>query len=124
MATIELTQPALVGKIEQLASALQRPVQQVLEAAVQDYLDRLEGEAIQQESDAYRRMYPHLARAYPDEYVTIQGGQVVDHDPDVSALEQRVNERFKWHPVLIAPLTLPPVELHWRGARLSEKEGV
>ena len=123
MPTIELTQPALVGKIEQLANELQQPVEQVLEAAVQDYLERLEGESIQKESEAFWRMYPHLAQAYPDQFVAIHRAQVVDHDADITSLEQRVNERFQSLPVLIAPVTPPlPTELHWHGVRWSETQ--
>jgi len=118
--TLELKEPGLVKHIEQLASATQQPAEQVLEEAVQVYLDELERAAIHAETQHFRAKQAELSQRYPDEYIAMREGQVVDHDTDVSRLEKRVRERFGVLPVLIAPVTSPR-ELRWVGGRLDER---
>jgi hypothetical protein len=55
---------------------------------------------------------PHAERQqYAGEYVAVQGGKVVDHDPDQRALYLRVRAQFGRHRVLIikADWDVPPV---------------
>jgi hypothetical protein len=86
----------------------------------QSDLDTAEGDAIQAETEAFWAMYPELAQTYQGRYVALRRGQVVDHDADVSRLEQRVRAQFGATPVLIAPVTPSlPRELHWRGGHLE-----
>ncbi len=118
--TLELKEPTLVKQIEQLANDTQRPAEQVLEAAVQTYLDELESEAIQADTEAFWTMYAELLAEYSDQFVAIRQGQLVDHDRDVSQLEERVRVRFGLLPVLLAPVTpVPQRELRWLGGRLK-----
>ena len=116
--TLELKKPGLVKHIEQLASATQQPAEQVLEEAVQAYLDELDRAAIHAETQHFWAMQAELAERYPGEHVALREGQVVDHDADVSRLAKRVRERFGVLPVLIAPVA-PPREFHWLGGRLE-----
>ena len=117
--SLELKEPRLVKHIEQLASATRQPAEQVLEEAVQAYLDEMERAAIRVETQHFRAKQAELAQRYPDEHVAMREGEVVDHDVDVSRLEKRVRERFGVLPVLIAPVTSPR-ELRWVGGRLDE----
>ncbi|MGH2521396.1 MAG: DUF5678 domain-containing protein [Anaerolineales bacterium] len=116
---IELKEPTLVKQLEQLASATTQPVEQVLENAVQVYLDELEREAIQAETQAFWAAHPDLLRAYPGQHVALYQGQVVDHDEDVSRLEKRVRDQFGLMPVLIAPVEMTSEDLRWLGGRLE-----
>ena len=53
-------------------------------------------------------MQANLVAQYPSEYVAVHQGQVVDHDPDVVCLEQRIAERWGEVAILIAPVTDEP----------------
>jgi hypothetical protein len=50
--------------------------------------------AMQQEKEAYLRLYPELRRQYAGQYVAIQGGRLVDHDEEYGALFERIDDRF------------------------------
>jgi hypothetical protein len=118
--TLELKEPSLVRQIEQLASETRQPAEQVLEAAVQTYLDELESESIQADTEAFWTMHAKLFADYSEQFVAIRQGQLVDHDSDVTKLEERVRSRFGLLPVLIAPVTpAPPQELRWLGGRFN-----
>jgi len=109
--------------LKQLASATHQPVEQVVETAVQEYLDALESHALQAESEIFWARQAELARVYPRQAVALYQGEVVDHDADLAALEARVRERFGLLPVLVAPVDPPPPrELHWRGGRLTPEK--
>lgn len=117
---IELKEPTLIKQVEQLASATTQPVEQVLEIAVQTYLDELERQAIHTETQAFWAAHAELLKTYPGQHVALHQGRVVDHDADVSRLEQRVRERFGLLPVLIAPVTpAPPGDLRWLGGKFE-----
>ncbi len=118
--SIALHEPTLVWQIEQLADRVARPAEQVLETAVRRYFDVMEQEAIHDETEAFWAMYRQLRAQYIGQYVALYQGRVVDHDVDVSRLDQRVRERFGLLPVLIAPVEpAPPREMQWRGGRME-----
>ncbi len=89
---VALQEPKLVQRVEQFARATNRDQQQIVETAVQSYLDQTEREKIHAETEAFWRLYPELHHQYNGEYVAIYQGQVIDHDTDVLRLEQRVVE--------------------------------
>jgi predicted transcriptional regulator len=105
---IAVQRPGLVERIQHVAAETNRDATQVVEAAVQAYLDHLEQEKIHEETEAFWAMQAELANKYAGEYVAMHQGQVVDHDSDVVRLEQRVAERFAETPLLIAPVTDAP----------------
>ena len=98
----------LIERIQHVAAETNRDATQVVEAAIQAYLDQLEQEKIHEETEAFWAMQAELASKYAGEYVALHQGQVVDHDLDVIRLEQRVAERFGETPLLIAPVTDAP----------------
>jgi len=117
---LELKEPTLVSQLEQLADETTQPAEQVLEAAVSNYLDELERRAIHADTEAFWAMYDDLLKKYEGEYVAIRQSNVVDHDEDASCLERRVRERFGLLPVLIAPVE-PGLyrNLRWIGGRID-----
>jgi len=118
---IELKEPELVKQIEELAFATTQPADRVLATAVQSYLDTLERNAIEAETQAYWAMHERLAEDYAGQFVAIREGEVVDHDDDLAALEQRVRLNFGALPVLLAPVTPPPPrELSWSGGHYDD----
>jgi len=117
---IALAEPTLVRQVEQWGKKTDRPVENILEVAVQTYLDELEKEAIRAETKTFWAMHDELLKAYPGEYIALYLGRVVAHDKDVSRLEEGVREQFGLLPVLISAV-LPEVQrdLHWRGGKLE-----
>jgi hypothetical protein len=85
------------------------------------YLDELEKEAIHVETEAFWAMHDDLLEMYPEQYVALHQGKVVDHDSVVSRLEERVRKKFGLLPVLIAPVASRR-ELLWLGGRLERRE--
>lgn len=81
---------------------------QVVETAVQAYLDQMDREKIHEETEAFWAMQAELVARYPGEYVAVHQGQVVDHDTDVVQLERRVAQAWGEVAVLIAPVNGEP----------------
>jgi len=120
MMKITLKEPMLVGQVVQWAQETNRPVEKVLEMAVQTYLDKLEREAIHTETEAFWAMHDELLKKHRGQHVALYQGKVVDHDEDASHLEKRIRERFGWLPVLIAPVKPEPRrDLRWIGGRVE-----
>lgn len=102
---IALQAPELVQRVERLAHSTNQREHQVVETAVQAYLDQIEREKIHIETEAFWRMYADLQKQYLGEYVAVHEQQIIDHDHDVLRLEQRVVDRFGDIAILIAPVT-------------------
>ena len=120
---IALLEPVLVRRVEQWGSQTNRPVEKILETAVQTYLDELEREAIHAETQAFWEMHDDLLEAYPEKYVALYQGQVVAHDKDLVRLEERVREQFGLLPVLIAPIQQQSSrDLVWLGGHMDKIE--
>ncbi len=49
---------------------------------------------IEAERAAFLRLHPDLWEKYPEQYVAILGGKVVDHDADKVALFKRIDARY------------------------------
>ncbi|MFZ2358830.1 MAG: hypothetical protein WA040_05765 [Anaerolineae bacterium] len=117
---VELKEPLLVQQITQLARTQERPPEDVVETAVRSYLESLEEHAIHRETEAFWKQHDQLLVLYPNQYVALRNGVVVDHDSDVSCLERRVRDRYGMAPVLIAPVTsVGRRGFRWRGGRID-----
>ena len=102
---IGVERPGLIERIRDVARETNRDTTQVVETAVQAYLDQLDRAKLHEENEAFWAMQGDLVAQYQGQYVAVHQGQVVDHDPDVVRLEQRVAERWGEVPILIAPVT-------------------
>ncbi len=105
---IALQQPDLIERVQRLAQLTHQDTAQVVETAVETYLDQLERAKLHNETEAFWAMQADLVANYPGEYVAIHQGQVIDHDPDVLRLEERVAVSLGNLAVLIAPVTTAP----------------
>jgi hypothetical protein len=105
---IAVQRPGLIERVQHLARETNQDTIQVVETAVQAYLDRLDREKIHEETEAFWAMQTDLFARYPGEYVAIHQGQVVDHDANVVRLEQRVAQQWGELAILIAPVTSEP----------------
>ena len=121
MANVVLRESALVYQLEQLAEQTAQPVEKVLETAVATYLDELDGQGFMRKHKPFGDIQEELVKLYLGHFVAIYHGEVVDHDLNVSLLEQRVRKRFGLLPVLIAPVkSQTRYEIRWRGGRMEE----
>lgn len=115
MLTITL-KPALAEQVQQFATTMHQPVEQVLETAVQEYLEAQEIQALQTEAEFFWAHQSKFIQQYPDQTLAIYHQQVIDHDQEATTLEIRIRQKYSLAPVLIVPVDAPR-ELHWRGAR-------
>jgi hypothetical protein len=63
---------------------------------------------VQLEAEAFRRLHPTLRQNYPGEYVAIFQQRLIDHDPDLSALFKRIEERYPDTFVIVRPVREEP----------------
>jgi len=95
--------------------------QDLAEKAIRRFLRQEARRRIQREEDAYRAMHAELRSVYPDQYVAVLGGQVIDHDPDQLALFRRVEERYPDALVLIRQVAPETEEVYaFRSPRVDE----
>ncbi len=64
------------------------------------------------EESAYHKLHPSLLEKYPNQYVAIYGGELVDHDSDQVDLYLRVKSRYPDRFVWIAPVHAEPEEIY------------
>ena len=69
-------------------------------------------QAIHREAQAFRSQHAELLVKYPDRYVAMYQGGVVDDDLDQMALLARVEDRYPDLPVLIAQVLPDPEEIY------------
>jgi len=73
----------------------------LLTEAIRRHLWELDCRRISEESLTYQQRHVELKAHYLGEYIAMCDGQVVDHDPDVVVLRQRLRQRFGRKPVMI-----------------------
>lgn len=77
--------------------------------------------AVDREEDAYTQLHPWLREHYPDQYVAIYGGELIDRDTDQIALYKRVRDRYPDEFVWISQVKAAPIEEYViRSPRLAE----
>lgn len=78
---------------------------------------------MEKERAAFLKLYPKLWEKYPYQHVAVFRGKVVDHDEDVGALVQRMDEKHPDDIVLIREVRPEPERvLHFRSPRLLPKQ--
>jgi hypothetical protein len=112
--------PDLLEALDQTARQEDVDVDELINAAVSQYLAQIRQRKIQAESRAFDAMKADLLLKYPGEYVAVHNGQVIDHDPDLRTLHLRVYEKYGRTPVLLKQvLAGPERELVIRSPRLE-----
>lgn len=90
-----------VAKLEQVARERETTSQKLAEQAIHEFLRSEERRLMQREMQAFAKLHAELLRAYPNEFVAIHQGRLLDHDRDQLALFQRVDKRYPNVAVLI-----------------------
>lgn len=75
-----------------------------------DQDDAAEDEVVARERQAYVALHPTLLKNYPNQYVAIHNGQLVDHDANGLALSLRMRQQFPNQFVWIAPVKAQAIE--------------
>lgn len=94
--------------VSRLAEQYGTDIQELINQAVREYLDRAAEEKILAEARAFRAMQADLLARYKDQYVAVHNGQVIDCDSDLRALYLRVHGRLGRTPVLLKRVTAEP----------------
>lgn len=94
---------------EALAQATQRPIEVILSEQLEESLtpffqsdDHL---VLAAQDEAYHRLHSTLVETYLGDFVAIHQGIVVDHDPNETALIERMEENYPNATVLIRKVT-------------------
>jgi hypothetical protein len=99
-------------RVERLAQQSDQGMDEVVTESLALSLPMLEESTpdpeVQVEAEAFRQLHPALWQNYPGEYVAIYQEQLVDHDPDVSALFKRIEDRYSGNFVLVRPVREEP----------------
>jgi sugar (pentulose or hexulose) kinase len=78
-----------------------------------------ESAVMKREEQAFQQLHPQLREKYPQEYVAIFEGQLVDHDPDLEQILKRTKQQYLGHFVWIAPVQNNSEEIfHFRSPKL------
>ena len=97
---VTLTLPDTVYRqIEAAARRDQRTVTDVLTETVTQAFDSAfpvnpDRDKMEEEQAAYERQRGEIIAQYEGEYVAVHGGKVVDHDPDMLALVERIDVNY------------------------------
>ena len=115
-------------KMQQMAEVKNKPLDDVLAEAVEtlesmtvpDNGQSQRRTAMLKEEAAFRRLHPQLLTEFPEQYVAIFQGNVVDHDPDQGQLILRKRQNYPEQVVLIAQVLAEPEEVYYsRSPRLK-----
>lgn len=119
MTAIDLN-PRLVEQVHWIARWQRVTADELASRALSAYLDRLEWDKLLAEMEAFQAQLPDLLSAYPDQFVAIHEGQVIDHDADLRTLHSRVYARLGSVPVLLQKVTATPTpDILVRGPRVE-----
>jgi hypothetical protein len=124
---ITLTIPDhIYQQVQQIAESEKRPIADIINHALSYTFPSVHVHPrraqMEQETAVFWQMHPQLLVQYPNQYIAIFQGQVVDHDQDRLALIARIDEKYTDAIVLIKKVTdEPESDLHFRSPRLLPK---
>ena len=96
--------------------------QELAERAIRRFLRYETRRKMQRETDVFRAMHAELRGRYPDQFVAIYRGRLIDHDADQLTLFRRVDERYPNVPVLIKQILLESEEVYtFRSPRIEDE---
>jgi predicted metal-dependent hydrolase len=115
-------QPDLVEKLRLISRKEGASVEDFVNQAVRERLERFADQKLKAEAQAFERMHPQWVRQHLGQFVAIHEGQIVDSDVDFETLFLRLQKRFADVPVLIRPVsTKPALELRAPSPRLEQR---
>ena len=110
--TIDL-RPDLTALLSSNARRENKSIGELVNEAVEFYLEARWSEALDREAVAYGEMHASLWQTIPGKWVAVYEGRVVDQDDDGKTLYLRVRERFGETPVFMCQVSSTPEEEIW-----------
>ncbi len=107
--TIDL-RPDLTALLSNNARRENKSVAELVNEAVEFYLEARWREALNREAAAYAKIHTSLWQAIPGKWIAMYEGSVVDQDESARALHLRVRDRFGEAPIFICQVGPAPVE--------------
>jgi len=99
--------------LEKSAEQESRSVDEIVNEAVGLYLRERQRAKLDKEISAYEAMHAELRLKYLGQWVAMHDQELVDHDPDGSALYQRIRAKYGKTSVLIRQVMQQPIEEVW-----------
>ncbi len=97
---------------QQISQVEQRPLHNIIEEILTKAFPAVyvhpQRAKMKQEQTAFQVMKAALLQHYEEQYVAVHHGEVVDHDPDQTALALRISERYPDTAVLIKKVSTDP----------------
>lgn len=106
-------EPEISTRLEDSARQSSKTVNELVNEALQYYLDAQQEEKLNQEIDTFYTMHGKLWHTIPYEWVAIHNRELVDHDADDVALYRRVVAKFGRVSILIRQVKESPIEEIW-----------
>ena len=117
MLTVTL-QTNLADQVVDYAAVNRLTPEALVKKAVQSYLIQYRREKIRAETEAFEQQKEMLLAQFPEQYVAVHEGQVIDHDSDLRTLQIRVFASVGRVPVLLKKVsTKPEKDLVFRSTR-------
>lgn len=91
----------LTETLQENAQQSERTLNDLVNEAVEHYVQEQQRRKIDKEILAYHRLHPDLWRAMANQWLAIHNGEVVDQDSDRQALYHRIRVRYGRTSVLI-----------------------
>ena len=110
--TIDL-RPDLTALLSNNARRENKSVGDLVNEAVEFYLEARWREALNRESAAYAEIHASLWQTIPGMWIAMYEGRIVDQDDDPRALHLRVRDRFGETPILMCQVGPTPQEEIW-----------
>ncbi len=110
--TIDL-RPDLTRSLTESARLEKRTVADLINDAVEYFLEMRWREALDREMVAYSSLHADLWRKYPGQWVAVYQGRLIDQDADEMTLVGRVRAQLGEVPALICQVGPSPVEDVW-----------
>ena len=108
MLTIALDEK-FVAQLKNIAAEQGDSLNTLVETLIQNFLRETARHKMQREAEAFAAMHADLLARYPDQYVAIYQGQLVDQDADQLALYTRVEQNYP-HEVVLIRQVRPEIE--------------
>lgn len=113
-------EPQLQNKLDQAAERFGRSADEIASEAIRSRLEELAAQALNEEEQAFQRLYPELRENYLSQYVGIYQGRVVDADADFEELYLRIKRSFEDQTILIRQVNeTPDEEYNFRSPRME-----
>lgn len=107
MLTVTL-QTNLADQVVDIARANRLTPEVFVKKAVLNYLVHCRREKIRAETEVFEQLKNRLLVQFPEQYVALHEGQVIDHDSDLRTLQIRVFANVGRVPVLLKKVSAKP----------------